>query len=513
MPQGPAAGVMFMGGLMPKDRELYYPILKGLRRQGYNRFIEPACGAFAFSHVAAQTGWQPHEIEASDITLFSSVMGAAIMGERVDHLEIAVDDFEDDDLGDPATVLWVQAYLRAKGRGDKNQNPYWQAVYRQMELDRGDQIEKLREDLAKAHDRLNGLSYRPLDLFDHLEEVADDPKAVVGLMAPWVSKDFEKFFDPDGLFRWKSPAYSVFEPDEGFRRIFEIFREAKCLILMATTSKFWDGDPPAFAIYGSTAKDADDKRGVRSINTVFLSNRHETVTDLLGGTLAVPYKATGIEVPPWPFLPGDYELTRKTKVKVVRVTPQVAMYCRHLWTHQFVGAPSIFNLALFLDDYLVGVFGMHTGTRGGAAGDSASYIEYMYGMAVQHRRDFRFPLLLAFTGMSRQVVDLCFPAYTAATATTVTTVDMGNRRFMKGYRSRMVVKGVDLKATVTKQTKDPYGGFAMHYYYPIVDASPRDIYLAWLERDLRWRKNREKNERIRRQREAEKLAAVQTSNS
>ena len=502
MPAGPAPGVLYMGGLQTQDREIFRPILEGLVKAGYNRFIEPCAGAFGFSHVAVQAGWKPSQIESSDVTMFSSVLGAAIMGNRVDDLSIKANGFEDEDMGDPATVLYVQALLNAKVKSLSN--PYWQAASKQMEIDRDKHLESLGSQLTKLHERFDGMKYQPMDLFDHFQSAADDPNAVVALMPPWGRGDFEKFLDPSNSFKWNVPSYTMFDPMKGFERLYEMFSEVKCLVLMAVDSEFWEGYPLPFAVYGGHRRAKEDKGAIRSANLLFLSNRNDEVLKHLGGSpMAVPSKASVLEPPPYPFLPADHPITQESSINVMLISPKMAMYCRQLWTHRFTGAPTIFNLGVFIDGYLAGVCGLTTGTRGSVTGDAATYVQYMYGMPVQHRKDFRLPLLLHFLTLSRNVISMCFPDYSAAIARKVISVDMSGYKYSKGYRARIVVNGTDLRPMISQRKKDPYGGWATHHQYPIVDADIRDIFLAWLERDLKWQKDSLKQKNIREKKETQ----------
>ena len=505
MTSGPAPGVLYMGGLQTQDRQIFQPIVAGLARAGYERFVEPCAGALGFSHLAVQSGWKPEQIEASDITLFSAILGAAVMGERIDHLNVEIDGYEDDDLGDPATVLYITALLKATA---KQQSPYWRPIAKQMELDRQLHIGELRDQLKRLHDRFGGLTYRSMDLFEHYDEVRDDPKAVVALMPPWGKGEFEKFLDPTDSVAWKSPEYELFDPKVGFKRLYDSFDEAKCLVLMAVDSEFWHGDPAPFAIVAGHRRTKQDKGSIRSGNLVFLTNRMDEVIEYQGGErLAFPLNGALLEKPPYPFLPAGHPIKRDSSIHVQRVSAPMAMYCRQLWTHRFVGAPTLYNLGVFIDGYLAGVCGLTTGTRGSATGDAASYVQYMYGMPVQHRKDFRLPLLLHFLTLSRSVISMCFPDYSAAIASKVISVDMSGHKYSKGYRAKIKVGGVDLRPVISERKKDPYGGWATHHQYPITDASIDEIFLAWLERDLKWQKESAKQAAIRKRKARETAEA------
>ena len=407
---GVAPGVFFVGGLRAPYKKLLRPILTGLARpdSGYTKFVEPACGAFGYTHVALQSGWKPSQIEASDVTLFSSVLGAIVSEDgRADHLNVKVDGYEDEDLGDPAVLLYVQGVVRAEA---KAKNPYWKGILKEMLLNREDHIERLRERIKRIGSRLSGVNYRPMDLFDHLAEVVDDPKAVVGLMPPWAKGDFENLLDPTDSFTWDAPEYPVFNPKEGFERLYEIFQSAKCLVLMGTRTEYWDQRFPAFGMIGG--KRLKEDRGItRTGAAVFLSNRHEEVMPFLeGNRMAYPWPGHKMKPPPWPFLPKDYAITDNARVTVAPVDAEVATYCHFLWTHKFVGSGALYHLGVFLDGYLVGILGLSLVSQGGVQG--SNLILQTYGMTVQHRRDFRLPRLLTYLSMCKAITGCASPTTT-----------------------------------------------------------------------------------------------------
>lgn len=105
-------GAFFLGTLVAQEQKFLKPLIENARKQGYTRFVEPCAGAFAMSHIAAQCGYKPSEIEASDVSMFTSIMGYAITGQSLEELEIRADGFTNEELLDPAVALYAQLYLR-----------------------------------------------------------------------------------------------------------------------------------------------------------------------------------------------------------------------------------------------------------------------------------------------------------------------------------------------------------------------------------------------------------------
>ena len=77
-------GAMFLGCLGPSEQKFLVTLIETAAKSGYTRFVEPCAGAFAMSHIAAQCGYKPSEIEASDVSMFTSIMGYAITGKSLE---------------------------------------------------------------------------------------------------------------------------------------------------------------------------------------------------------------------------------------------------------------------------------------------------------------------------------------------------------------------------------------------------------------------------------------------
>lgn len=195
-------GAFFLGTLVASEQKFLKPLIENARKNGYTRFVEPCAGAFAMSHIAAQSGYKPSEIESSDVAMFTSIMGYAITDQPLGELEIRAYGFTDEELLDPAVALYAQLYLRTVRSAGKE---YFYNIMRDLEYRKEQHIAYIREQLQRAHDVLHGMSYRPLDMWKHLEECYDDPHCLVIANPPTYAAGFEKWYDTGGKMTWKEP--------------------------------------------------------------------------------------------------------------------------------------------------------------------------------------------------------------------------------------------------------------------------------------------------------------------
>jgi hypothetical protein len=154
------------------------PVFEALRTSGkYTRFVEPCAGAFVMPLIAREAGWQPTQMESSDVSLFSSVCGLYLGGKDLGVLDVRVDG-QPLELDGPtdvqaALILYTQLLLRMETRPEVD---YWKELIRDLYDRRKDHIEAIRDDLAKLQKRLGGIEYEPLDLWAHLDRHADNPE-------------------------------------------------------------------------------------------------------------------------------------------------------------------------------------------------------------------------------------------------------------------------------------------------------------------------------------------------
>lgn len=221
-------GAFFLGTLVAQEQKFLKPLIENARKQGYTRFVEPCAGAFAMSHIAAQCGYKPSEIEASDVSMFTSIMGYAITGQSLEELEIRADGFTNEELLDPAVALYAQLYLRTVKNAGKE---YFYGIMRDLEYRKEEHLAEIRAQLDRAKQSLHGMSYRPLDMWKHLEECYDDPHCLVVANPPTYAAGFEKWYDTGGRMTWKEPEYGIFDPKTGLNDLYDKMNDAKCLLM------------------------------------------------------------------------------------------------------------------------------------------------------------------------------------------------------------------------------------------------------------------------------------------
>lgn len=456
-------GAMFLGCLGPSEQKFLVTLIETAAKSGYTRFVEPCAGTFAMANLAVQNGFKPEQIETSDVNMMSTVLGYAITGQSLEPLEIHAQGFSDEELLDPATALYAQLYLRtSKNAG----NDYFYQILTDLRLRRDEHIESINRQIEVIRNLLGGMSYRPLDMWEHLKEVLDDPHALVIANPPTYFSGYEKFYDTQGKMTWKEPEYKLFDPETGHVELFDRCMNANALVVCYQEKRTGEAvGEPIFARAGTRA----------DLNSYITSNRGEEAAALAEGRKIKRPSESKLAPIACSMLPRDYEITEKSKVQIISIKAAEAQYYRQLWTHNFVGSSATFNRAVLIDGMVSGVFGISK--------MQATSLFIWYVMKVPHTT-YRLGRLLYMLAQNH-----CF---------TETLLDDLEREKVTKVRTAMLTKYPENKEVrgimkLVNRQKDKNNGFKLTYEAELTDRTEQETLKEWLRRERQWQKSRKQN--------------------
>ena len=434
------------------------------------------------SQLAVKAGFEPHRIEASDVTLFSTLMGYGIMGQRVDDLEIHANGYGEHDLGDPAVALWALACCMAE---EHAANPIEDAALRQFKRESDRHIADLRKQLEKGRDLLGSMTYKAADLFDHLDECWDDPHCLVCLNPPTYTGGFERWYETGGRIGWAEPRYQVFDAETGLAQLMEKAWGAKCLLLCyqerATDEAV--GAPVYIQDHLRRTKDQTNY-----LHVYIVPNRFDEALEIAGGLTIGRMRLTDVHAGDRPPIGADHEFSPESELVIQKIPAQVATYYRALWTHKFsIGSPAILNLGMFVDGYIAGVFGYNSGLavgfRSHGAGKYRDVLQVHYGVVGPHNTH-RLSRLLTMVCLTREAAHLGL-ASDLITARIRRIHTTQQTRHPESKEMRGLMKLIDRKP-------DAKHGFKLTYE-ALIDERPLHTVLSrWLDAETKWRKARAK---------------------
>jgi hypothetical protein len=415
------------------------------------------------SNLAVQSGFKPEQIETSDVAMMPTVLGYAITDQLLEPLEIHAQGFSDEELLDPATALYAQLYLRtSKSAG----NDYYHNLLVDLRQRREAHIASINQQIEVTKNLLHGMSYRPLDMWVHLQEVLDDPHAIVIANPPTYFSGYEKYYDTQGKMTWKEPEYKLFDPETGHTEFYDMCMDAKALVLCYQEKRV--GEAVGYTIYARSGTRAD-------LNAYITTNREEEASMLANGKKIKRPSESKLEPLPCSMLPRDYEITEKSKVQVLPIKAAEAQYYRVLWTHNFVGSSATWNRALLIDGYVAGVFGISK-----MAADS---VFVWYVMKVPHEK-YRLGRLCYMLAQNKEFVDTLLDNIDQEKVTKMRTA------MLTRYPENKEVRGI---MKLVNRQEDKQNGYKLTYEAELKEGRTEQETLSeWLRRENEWQKNRAK---------------------
>lgn len=472
-------GVLFLGSVDAQIRGYLMQVLPGLRKAGYTTVVEPCAGAMAISVVARAAGFPASALQGSDVSYFSAVVGAAIVDRPVENLGTTIDGVTPTipgatNIDRAAWLLWQQMVLRMEAKGAI---PYWQ----ELVLEAYDAQDEHRQQIAKSlhalHTRLGGMTYEPLDLFAHIDRVADDPHAIVVASPPTYNAGYEKFFDTGGRLAWDEPEYGVFDPATGQRALYERYADARCLTI------FYEEAEPRrhvcpLPVFGQPMGQIK--------NNYLGSNRPDELLALTNGRPVVAPKAgTTLEPSDYPVMPHDHEPSPTSPIAVLPVNAHVADYYRNVWLHRLVANPGDMNLLLVVDGYAAGVIGYSAKMMAGFRTTGGAYENYdllLLRFAAGAPHDYlRLTRLASMVALQKHVAQRAAGPkgqLFVAASNGIMTVEFTRHPEAKGQRGLM-------KMHSREKGKD---GFRLVYTAPWQDKPLPTVLGEFLTKEAAWRK-------------------------
>ena len=457
---------LFIGALHPEDKKFVLELLRKAKAAGYERFVEPCAGALAMSYLAAEAGFKPENIEASDVSFFSGAFGRGVMRTDTADMGIVAEGFDSEELLDPATALYAQAYLRMVQKAGVE---FYSEYLRDLKLNRPKHIQHIQEQIDEISEKCYGMKYMDMDINEHIDKVLNDSKTVIVACVPTYTAGYERFFDTGGRLKWNEPQYGIWDTKTSLKALYEKVKDAKALVIFYEEAK--QGECVGEPIYGRDA-------GRPELCMYLTTNRPEECDDLLdgrsifrkNGAVAVPCKCS--------ILPNDYEISEKCKIEVGRIKSENVRYYRTLWTHNFVGTTNANGYALYIDGYIAGIFGYYNMLM---LLRTSYDLDLLFGVSAPHK--MRLNRLLYMVATKREIVlsaiDDILKEYCTGVATTMIT------KYPESKEMRGIMK------LFRREEANPVG-YMLRYRTDLHDKSLDEVLAEWLQKERKWQSQRAK---------------------
>jgi hypothetical protein len=376
---------LFLGVTPSGARNYVASKLAALGRLFYN-----ACaGRFSVVEAAVKAGVPPQDIYASDISLFSSIIGyLADPSKRLDDLGIRILDpalepkGSSDELDFAAHVMLILKLNQMKQTNLRG-------LYLREELlsswDRS--REAMRQQLETLVQNIAGIHYEIADIWDVVSRVSQEDVTFYASV-PHYAGGYTKMFAAPNL-KWNEPGIPEFDP-KTFSVLTEKLGSAKCHAFLCRRCE-WSEEilAPWKKVFGKP----DDHRALWIIANHPMDAR------------AVNQTGFG-EVKRLPIY-DDHEITPSSRFHVIMVGLPTALYYRDLFVHRLGATTADRGFLLLVDGQVMTAFGIFIQDF---LQFRVQYLPEMFGITRSSKRYHRlgklFMLLLTSGEMKKRLCDI-----------------------------------------------------------------------------------------------------------
>lgn len=461
MPMFMDPGVIFPGGLNSSEQQFISEVLKAAKASGYKRVVTPYAGTLSLANLAVQAGFKPSQIEASDYQMMPAILGYAVASQSLEPLKIRAVGFSDEELLDPAVAIYAQVYLRiSKNAG----NVYFHNMLVDLKKRREEHLKEIRLEIDAMREKLGGMHFLAVDMWEHLQQVVDDEKTIVLADPPTSRNTTERFFDTQSKMSWISPAHTPFQEKCDYKILQEMFDTGKALLLYRQERM------AGYAVGDTIFARVAEREGYISYLT---SNRGEEVTALSKGKKIKRPAESKLEPLDCSMLPLTYQITEESTIQIIPITTANAQYYRKLWTHNFVGSSATWNRAVLIDGYVAAVFGISK------MSDDALFVWYV--MKVPHKV-YRLGRLCYMLAQNRCFINTLLDPVAQEKVEKIRTA------MLTKYAENKEVRGI---MTLVNRQTDPTNGYKLTYEAEIRSKrNNKDALREWLAKEKKWTDNR-----------------------
>ena len=417
-------------------------------------FFNACAGRFSVVEAAIKAGVPPQDVYASDIGVFSSIIGyLADASKKLDDLGIRILDPALEPKG-IAPELDFAADLMLILKLNQMKQTNLRGLYLREELlsswDRS--REAMRQQLEALVQSIAGIHYEIADIWDVVSRVAQEDVTFYASV-PHYARGYTKMFAASNL-KWNEPGIPEFDP-KTFSVLTEKLGLAKCHAFLCRRCE-WNEEIPApwKKVFGKP----DDHRALWIIANRSMDARAENQTGF-GEVKKLP-------------IYDDHEITPASKFQVIMVGLPTALYYRDLFVHRLGATTADRGFLLLVDGQVMTAFGIFIQDF---LQFRVQYLPEMFGITRSSKRYHRlgklFMLLLTSGEMKKRLCDifkLWLPEPRGIQTTSITVHEEG-----KTDRGALKV--------VSRETLDD-GRFRIIYRGEFRDHSFADVVADWLKR-------------------------------
>ena len=426
---------------------------------GSEKVYMPCAGRFGAVESYINHGGKKENLYASDISLFSSMIGYLADPEKSVHdlgLKLS-GKFATDTDDEVELVARVMLTLKFHQVGAKNK--YGQDLRREIVKNSDVYIEKIKEHINTLVSNLKGIHYDIADVFDVLENCKNEEKSALYLNVPTYKGGYSKMFTMDGIV-WNEPHIEEFDPDR-YEEMLDSLSTAKCRAFVYK-QKSLEG-------IGENWKVAFAQPYSMERTDYIITNWKDSKTYAVN-----PLKDEDIKKLP---IYNDEDITEDTEIKFIKVNRETALYYRDMFVHK-LGTTNAEQFYLMLIDGKVNT-AMGLFLRDVYTGKS-DYIGEVFGISRSSDKYMRLGKLFMLCLTCKEMRDMFISQYRFGIHSPKGIQTSSLTTFEEGKTDRSVMK-------LVFREKLKNGNFRVIYRADFSDRTYKDCIRFWLKK---WGKKR-----------------------
>jgi len=352
-------------------------------------FFNACAGRFSVVEAAIKAGVPPQNICASDIGLFSSIIGyLADRSKKLDDLRIRVLDPQLEPKG-IIDELEFAAHLMLILKLNQMKQTNLRGLYLREELlaSWNRSRETMRQQLETLVQNIAGIRYEIADIWDVVSRVSQEDVTFYASV-PHYARGYTKMFAAPNL-KWNEPSIPEFDP-KTFPVLLEKLGQANCLAFLCRRCEWEETIPVNWKkVYGKP----DDHRALWIIANRSVGCHADNRTGF-GDIRKLP-------------IYDDHEITSASKFHVVMVGLPTALYYRDLFVHRLGATTADRGFLLLVDGQVMTAFGLFIFDF---FRFKTEYLPEMFGITRSSKRHHRlgklFMLLLTSGEMKKRLCDI-----------------------------------------------------------------------------------------------------------
>lgn len=350
---------LFLGSVPAEQRKYIRALLEHYREMGYTKVHIPCAGQFTVVKCAIEAGYRKEDIYASDVCLFSNILGYLYSKKPIDSIDFEL-----------VEGNLIRAYKKASTDVEKSALLYLAIKKSQLKLDvdyekgfydelcarESHYLAKLRKNLADYVKYYEGINYEIKDVRDYfdLDKVDKLSKDTLLFMnPPEFSKGYQKMFQFDLYIKYTVPV-EEFDFKVEWLRCYDFSKDCTKIPYLWYTSQSVAKKLPAVEVIGA-------KENGKDKFSYFITPKPELLKGFKEKYAVMFKKQKGFkDVRPFEMYPKDRELTKEDIITIVPVDKDTALYYRDLFAHRLGATVAEVYFAVLVNEKLISTCGFNT---------------------------------------------------------------------------------------------------------------------------------------------------------